>query len=175
MFRDWGNTAELFDKNLTSKLYWLLAVTGFLRASDINRIDDSKTIIALGILNLAIVSPKEKRKGRPIIHHFQISRHIDQTLCPVYTDVVYKQRIAQTSCPTPHFNNSSIIVNRLLRYIKYHTKPLMLDRITRYLHLLSGLINRPPNTPIPKARAIGATLASSAGVLADDIVTHAFW
>ncbi|OMJ12126.1 hypothetical protein AYI69_g9546 [Smittium culicis] len=41
--------------------------------------------------------------------------------------------------------------------------------------MLSELIVRTPNTPIPKARATGATLASSAGVSADDIVTHAFW
>ncbi|OMJ14917.1 hypothetical protein AYI70_g7599 [Smittium culicis] len=41
--------------------------------------------------------------------------------------------------------------------------------------MLSELIIRPPNTPIPKARAIRATLASSAGMSADDIVTHAFW
>ncbi|PVU89440.1 hypothetical protein BB561_005354 [Smittium simulii] len=32
-----------------------------------------------------------------------------------------------------------------------------------------------PNTPIPKARAIGATLAASSGVSSDDIVSHAFW
>ncbi|OMJ19925.1 hypothetical protein AYI69_g6421 [Smittium culicis] len=85
MFPDWGNTAEDSDKNLTLNHTWLLAVTGFLRASDIHRIDDSKRVIAQGILNLAIVAANEKRKGRPIIRPCQISRNTDQILCPVYT------------------------------------------------------------------------------------------
>ncbi|OMJ28659.1 hypothetical protein AYI69_g1858 [Smittium culicis] len=116
MFREMENTAELSEKNLTAKLFWLIAALGFLIASEIHRINESKTVIAQGILNLAILAPKEKRKGRPIIHSCQISIHIDQTLCPVYTDGVYKQRIAQTPCPTPHLKNCSIIVNRLLRW-----------------------------------------------------------
>ncbi|PVU86248.1 hypothetical protein BB561_006769 [Smittium simulii] len=37
------------------------------------------------------------------------------------------------------------------------------------------LIKRPPNTPIPKARAIGATLAATSGVPVENIVLHAFW
>ncbi|PVU88670.1 hypothetical protein BB561_005744, partial [Smittium simulii] len=37
------------------------------------------------------------------------------------------------------------------------------------------LIKRPPNTPIPKARAIGATLAATSGVPVENIVSHAFW
>ncbi|PVU89582.1 hypothetical protein BB561_005290 [Smittium simulii] len=40
---------------------------------------------------------------------------------------------------------------------------------------LSGLIKRPPNTPIPKTRAIGATLAATSGVPVENIVSHAFW
>ncbi|PVU90749.1 hypothetical protein BB561_004751 [Smittium simulii] len=47
--------------------------------------------------------------------------------------------------------------------------------ITRHVKNLSGLIKRPPNTPIPKARAIGATLAATSGVPVENIVSHAFW
>ncbi|OMJ18810.1 hypothetical protein AYI70_g5125 [Smittium culicis] len=93
MFRDWGTTSELSDKNLTLNLCWLLAVTGFIRESDIHRIDDSKT---------------EKRKRHPIIFPCQISRHTDQTLSLVYTYMVYKQRIAQTSFPSPHANKGQV-------------------------------------------------------------------
>ncbi|PVU92623.1 hypothetical protein BB561_003722 [Smittium simulii] len=49
------------------------------------------------------------------------------------------------------------------------------NSITRHVKNLSGLIKRPPNTPIPKARAIGATLAATSGVPVENIVSHAFW
>ncbi|OMJ25493.1 hypothetical protein AYI69_g4273 [Smittium culicis] len=62
-----------------------------------------------------------------------------------------------------------------MRFIKDSKKPLSVYSITRYIHSISGLIRRDPNTPIPKGRAIGATLAANAGVTSDDIVSHAFW
>ncbi|OMJ09510.1 hypothetical protein AYI70_g10893 [Smittium culicis] len=93
MFRDWGNTAVLTNKKLTSKLCWLLTVRGFIRESDLHRIDDSKT---------------EKRKRHPIFFPCQISRHTDQNLSLVYTYMVYKQRIAQTSFPSPHANKGQV-------------------------------------------------------------------
>ncbi|PVU94991.1 hypothetical protein BB561_002124 [Smittium simulii] len=37
------------------------------------------------------------------------------------------------------------------------------------------LIHQNQDTPIPKGRAIGATLAANSGVSTDDIVSHAFW
>ncbi|PVU95077.1 hypothetical protein BB561_002042 [Smittium simulii] len=49
------------------------------------------------------------------------------------------------------------------------------DAIYSHVKNLSGLIKRPPNTPIPKARAIGATLAATSGVPVENIVLHAFW
>ncbi|OMJ28059.1 hypothetical protein AYI69_g2476 [Smittium culicis] len=76
----WGHSDGLSDKELTAKLCWLLAVTGFLRASNIHRIDDSMSFISQVVLNLAIVSPKKKRQGRPIIRPCQISRNTDQIL-----------------------------------------------------------------------------------------------
>ncbi|PVU86994.1 hypothetical protein BB561_006494 [Smittium simulii] len=54
-------------------------------------------------------------------------------------------------------------------------QPLKLDSIVRYIHSLSELIERQPNTPISKIHAIGATLVASSGVSFDDIVSHAFW
>ncbi|OMJ11448.1 hypothetical protein AYI70_g9718 [Smittium culicis] len=54
-------------------------------------------------------------------------------------------------------------------------KSLSVDSITRHIRMLSELIPRPPNTPCPKARVIGATLAAAAGVPSDVIVSQAFW
>ncbi|PVV05247.1 hypothetical protein BB560_000236 [Smittium megazygosporum] len=64
--------------------------------------------------------------------------------------------------------------------IRIFVKPIThlcstVDSITRYIKCLSELIKSPEGKPIPKARAIGATLASASGVHADKIVSHAFW
>ncbi|OMJ23625.1 hypothetical protein AYI70_g2153 [Smittium culicis] len=45
MIKLWGQSESLSDKELAANLCWLLAVTGFLRASDIHSIDDSKSFI----------------------------------------------------------------------------------------------------------------------------------
>ncbi|OMJ23231.1 hypothetical protein AYI70_g2393, partial [Smittium culicis] len=82
-FREIGDNEKLDIKSLTSKTCWLLAVCGFMRASDIHRIEDAQTTIIDGTLKLVIVAPKEKRKGRPIIRPCEISCHSDKLLCPV--------------------------------------------------------------------------------------------
>ncbi|OMJ10546.1 hypothetical protein AYI69_g10200 [Smittium culicis] len=64
--REWGRIQELDIRQLTSKTCWLLALCGFLRASDIHRIDDSRTTIHNGILKMVIIAPKEKRNGKLI-------------------------------------------------------------------------------------------------------------
>ncbi|OMJ13650.1 hypothetical protein AYI69_g8920 [Smittium culicis] len=45
LFKEWGPSHDLSTKKLTAKPYWLLSVTGFLRASDIHRIDDERSHI----------------------------------------------------------------------------------------------------------------------------------
>ncbi|PWA01876.1 hypothetical protein BB558_001992 [Smittium angustum] len=175
LFRTWGPTDGLTDKQLTSKLSWLLSVTGFLRASDIHRIDDGRTRIEKKVLKLIIVAPKEKRGGRPVEKPCQINSHIDPILCPVIAYKIYKERIAREPCPSPHEYNNGWIINRLFRFINDYARPLSVDSISRYIHQISNLISRDPGTPRPKGRAIGATLAANAGVSSDDIVSHAFW
>ncbi|OMJ07797.1 hypothetical protein AYI69_g11320 [Smittium culicis] len=172
---EWVQNSTFTIKQITAKLYWLLSVTGFLRASNIHRIDEQRSHIDQGVLNLVIVAPKEKRSGRPIEKPCQINPHTDIILCPVNAYMVYKEKIAVNLCPTPHANNSNWVVNRLIRYVKYTSKPLLVDSITQYIHTISDLIRRDPEAPIPKGRAIGTTLAANAGVSSDDIVLHAFW
>ncbi|OLY78752.1 hypothetical protein AYI68_g7192 [Smittium mucronatum] len=66
-FRELGDNEKLNIKSLTSKTCWSLSVCGFMRASDINRIENAQTTTFDRTLKLVIVAPKEKRKGRPII------------------------------------------------------------------------------------------------------------
>ncbi|PVU91001.1 hypothetical protein BB561_004602 [Smittium simulii] len=162
-------------ETLTTKFVWLLATTGFLRASDIHRIDDAQTIVKEDKIIFKIIAPKKNRKGKPIERNCTISAHRDKILCSVLTYNIYKLNIARDLCPTLHQNFDAISVNRLLRYIKDYNKPLSVNSITRYIHKLSKLIDRPHNTPIPKAKAIGATLAAEAGIPSDQIISHAFW
>ncbi|PVU94705.1 hypothetical protein BB561_002339 [Smittium simulii] len=122
---------------------------------DIHRIDDARTIITEDTLKL-------------------INRHPNHILCLVLVYTVYKARIATELCPTPHANNNSIIVNKLFRHTKHYNKPLSIDSITRHVKNLSVLIVQPPNKPIPKARATGATFATTFEVPVENIVLHTF-
>ncbi|OMJ15426.1 hypothetical protein AYI70_g7275, partial [Smittium culicis] len=103
-FKSDGPSNELDIIDLTNKTLWLIAVCGFLRASDIHLIDDNRTIILENEVSFIIVGPKEKRKNRPI------------------------ERLS-------------------VKDMKQ----------------------------IPKARAIGASLASQAGVPSDAIISQANW
>ncbi|OMJ29796.1 hypothetical protein AYI69_g677 [Smittium culicis] len=82
-FKERGPTSGLTVKRLAAKLYWLLSVTGFLRTSDIHRIDDELSHVIQGVLHLVFVPPKEKHEGRPIEKPSQITPHIDPNLFPV--------------------------------------------------------------------------------------------
>ncbi|OMJ30032.1 hypothetical protein AYI69_g436 [Smittium culicis] len=172
---EWGENNKLDIMKLTTKCCWLLALCGFLRASDIHRIDDARTTICNGTLNIVIIAPKEKRKGQQIERPCEINSHPNPILCPVAAYTVYKSTVATELCPTPHTNNKDLTINVLFRNTKDKNKPLSVDSITRHIKNLSRLIDSPPNTPIPKARAIGATLAATSGVPAENIVSHAFW
>ncbi|OMJ24750.1 hypothetical protein AYI70_g1368 [Smittium culicis] len=72
-------------------------------------------------------------------------------------------------------NNSSIIINTLFKSAKDLYKPISVDRITRHIKNLSKLIDRAQNRLIPKVRAMGATLADTSIVPAENIVLNAFW
>ncbi|OMJ14702.1 hypothetical protein AYI70_g7724 [Smittium culicis] len=100
LFKEWGPSNECSIKKLTAKICWLLSVTGFLRASDIHRIDDERSHVSLGVLNLVIIAPKEKRSGRQIEKPCQISPHTDPILCPVVAYLVYKEKVVTSLVQT---------------------------------------------------------------------------
>ncbi|PVU89086.1 hypothetical protein BB561_005551 [Smittium simulii] len=61
-FKILGPTNNLNTKKLTAKAYWLIAVCGFLGASNIDRVDNEKTEISSNSIKLIICAPKENRK-----------------------------------------------------------------------------------------------------------------
>ncbi|OMJ25103.1 hypothetical protein AYI70_g1131 [Smittium culicis] len=130
-FESDGPSETLTIKDLTSKICWLLAVCGLLRASDIHRIDDIRTIVYDHELRFIIVAPKEKRGGRPIEKQCVVNAHNNKLLCPVYAYKIYKEKVAFLPCPRPHLNDKAIVVNHLFGYSNDNTKPLSVDSISR--------------------------------------------
>ncbi|PVU86099.1 hypothetical protein BB560_006806, partial [Smittium megazygosporum] len=170
-----GPTEQLPIKELTSKMCWLIAVCGMLRASDIHRINDDKTVLGSDYVESTVVAPKEKRKGQIIEKPCKIKAHAKKLLCLVTAYKVYKNTVAINKCQRAHENNKELILNHLVRHINDHKKPLTIDSITRNIRNVSKLINYGKTKPIPKARAIGATVAASSGIAPDVIVSQAFW
>ena len=75
LLQHFGDNATMPISDLTRRLCWLLAITGFLRPSDIHRIDLDQSCVAEDQLHLAVVAPKEKRQGRPYVKSVVIHAH----------------------------------------------------------------------------------------------------
>lgn len=161
--------------SLTRKLCFLLAITGFLRPSDVKRIDDGVTTITHnGHLRLIIVCPKEKRHGQVIERVTHIHPHADPILCPVQTYQAYKARIASTPCPHPYprrFGPRSHVY-RLIRSARDPSVAISAQRISKHIASLLDLIPRPPGSSRPKARALGSIAAVRAGAAVYDVLAH---
>ncbi|PVU97302.1 hypothetical protein BB561_000653 [Smittium simulii] len=157
-FQRLGPTNLLSLKDLTEKTCWLLAVCGFMRASDMHRIDDVRTTLSDTSVCFVIFAPKEKRQGRPIERPCKIKAHNNKLMCPVDAYRIHKQKVANVPCTSPHVSNNNITINHLFRYIKDNSKPLSVDSISINIKSITKLIVT-NGKQIPKARAIGATLA----------------
>ncbi|OMJ26769.1 hypothetical protein AYI69_g3818 [Smittium culicis] len=173
--RPWGPTRNLGTKELAAKFFWLLSIREFLRSTDLHRVDDVQTLVLEDYIRLAIISPKKKRKGRPICKHNEIKSHTDKILCPVETYKEYKKRIGDVECLKEHTNHPEIKLSMLLRHIGDFSRALNTDSITRYINSLTDLMDLPPGNTRPKTRALGHTMAAAAGVPPSEIVSQAFW
>ncbi|OMJ11203.1 hypothetical protein AYI69_g9922, partial [Smittium culicis] len=173
--RKLGHNSRMSKYDLTAKLFWLIAICGFLRPSDIERIDDSKTSVTKEYIKFIIVGPKEKRNGTPIEKVSIIHTHSDKKLCPVETYKSYKQRIAVTSCVKPHPLLDGHSISYLIRNLKEHSTNIGAQRISKHINKLMSLIPLSPNAKVPKARAFGSTRANSSGATYDDVITQEFW
>ncbi|KAI9271954.1 hypothetical protein BDA99DRAFT_433726 [Phascolomyces articulosus] len=172
-----GSNTTMRPIDLTRKLCFLLAITGFLRPSDIERIDDNKTSINSRGLRLIIAVPKEKRRRQPIEKVITIKTHSITSLCPVQAYQDYKSRFCQVPCrrsyPIP--NGPHTIVHRLIRTVHNKGAPIGAERISNHIKVLLDLIPRPPETTRPKARALGSTAAVESGASLEDVLVHSSW
>ncbi|PVU88060.1 hypothetical protein BB561_006052 [Smittium simulii] len=168
-------TNSLNTKELTAKTCWLIAVCGFLRASDIHQVDNERTEILNNSIKLIICAPKEKRKSSPIERLVEIKAHSDKILCPEIAYKIHKQIIANIPCPRPHVNNRNLIVNHLFRNTKDFNKLLTVDSIPRIIKSIPIIAVKDEKGITPKARAIGATIAARTGISTDAIITQENW
>ncbi|PVU94557.1 hypothetical protein BB561_002456 [Smittium simulii] len=116
-------------KDLPANICWILAICGFLRASNIHRIDDART----------------------------------------------KDKAAKALCPKPHANKKNLTINNLFKNIRDYNKQLSVNSIFRIIKSITIVGMNDNKARIPKARAVGATLAASTGISSDKIVKQANW
>ncbi|KAI8137542.1 hypothetical protein BJV82DRAFT_492937, partial [Fennellomyces sp. T-0311] len=176
-FRTLGPNKDLAIADLTKKLCWLLGVCGFLRPSDIHRIDLNQCKVSpeQDEVELHVVAPKQLRKGKKQVCTVTIKRHDDPLCCPVAAFRSYCRRFAQEPCIRQHPTLSSITLNHLVRKVQDNKQPIGSQRISKLIRAVMELIPQQPGRRTPKARAVGATRAAQAGASVDDIVTHGNW
>lgn len=113
---DLGDNSQLSLVDLTAKLAWLISMTGFLRPSDLARVDINKsTFTTSNIIHLVIVGPKEKRQGQPIWRSVAIHPHDNALLCPEELYKEYCKRVASAACMIPHPHLPNTQLNALVR------------------------------------------------------------
>ncbi|KAI7880462.1 uncharacterized protein EV154DRAFT_401566, partial [Mucor mucedo] len=171
-----GPTSSLSKDRLTTKTAWLLAMVGFLRPSDLERVDLTQCSISQDmILKLVIVAPKEKRAGARITKAITIHPHDNPLLCPVLAYQTYCTKIAHLEAMTPHPVFPDVTINALFRSQKDNTVAIGSERISKHVQSIMTYVTRPSDTPPPKARALASTLAAQSGISVDDIVVHGNW
>jgi hypothetical protein len=172
-----GTNSTLSPTDLTAKLAWLLSMAGFFRPSDLARVDIDKSTFTTGnILHLVVICPKERRRGQPIWRSVAIHPHDNPLLCPVQLYKDYCSRVANTPCIVSHPTMPNTTLNALVRSVKQPSKALTPERISKYVKQIMTQVERSdPTAPIPKARALGATLAALNGISVDQILAHGNW
>jgi hypothetical protein len=176
-FRTLGPNASLSINNLTAKLCWLLGVCGFLRPSDIERIDlnSSDWTSNPNELVLQVVAPKEKRLGQRIRRTVHIHAHPDNLLCPVAAFHAYHSRFAHRPCVFPHPVLPHLSIAYLIRDVRDPFKPIKAERIGKHINSIMELLPMSPGMRKLKARALGSTRALRQGASVNDVVSHGGW
>jgi hypothetical protein len=175
--RNLGSNDTMSLPDLTAKLSWLLGVSGFLRPSDIERIDldESDWTSYTDRILLQVVAPKEKRLSARIRKTVTIQRHPEVYCCPVEAFLSYHRRHAYRPCVWPHPVLPSTNIHYLLRDVRDCHKPIHWQRIGKYINCMMDLLPKEPWQGRLRARALGATRALLNGASVDEVVSHGNW
>ncbi|KAF9198966.1 hypothetical protein BGZ59_004276, partial [Podila verticillata] len=169
-FRSMGPNSDLQPGQLLPKLCWLLSVCGFMRPSDIQRVDVShSSVLPSGELELQVVGPKEKRAGQHIIKSVFIHPHDDSLVCPVAAYICYVAFLASstlTSVKHPYLDQT---FQPLIRHISDINQAASTDTIGRHITKVSDLLPLPPGLEkMPSGRSLGSSLAIEHGASSDE-------
>ena len=176
-FHAMGPNSDLDSGQLLPKLCWLLSVCGFMRPSDIQRVDVShSSVLPSGELELQVVGPKEKRAGQHIIKSVFIHPHENPLVCPVATYQCYVALLTSstlTSIKHPHLDR---FFNPLIRHIFDINKAASSETIGRHITKISHLLSLPPGLEkAPSGRSLGSSLAIEHGATSDEVQAQGFW
>ncbi|PVZ96716.1 hypothetical protein BB558_007361 [Smittium angustum] len=152
-----GKNEDMSIVNLTSKLCFFLGFCGFMRPSDIERIDESRTVVEESFIRLIIVSPKERRNGTPIKKACYVNSHPTDYLCPRKTYIAYKQRVAYDKCKRSHPENKKFKIYSLVRKVRNHSEHVGSEWISKSIKTIIKLLKIPEGKKVPKARALGSS------------------
>lgn len=149
---------------LQKKTAFLLAMTAFLRPSDLHRIDLQLADINNGFqLTFQVISPKETRGHHRIIKSFTIFPNQGCSLCPVRAFIALRDHPSLSYLST----RSSFFVNS-----RCPQEPLTMSTISTWLRNLVRISTEERNVSV---RSIASSLALRHGVPKEDIVTLGNW
>ncbi|PVU99541.1 hypothetical protein BB559_000620 [Furculomyces boomerangus] len=152
-----GKNEDMSIVNLTSKLCFFLGFCGFMRPSDIERIDESRTVVEESFIRLIIVSPKERKNGTPIEKACYVNSHPTDYLCPRKTYIAYKQRVTYDECKRSHPENKKFKIYSLVRKVRNHSEHVGSEWISKSIKTIIKLLKIPEGKKAPKARALGSS------------------
>ncbi|KAF9371494.1 hypothetical protein CPB97_001932, partial [Podila verticillata] len=109
-FHAMGPNSDLNSGQLLPKLCWLLSVCGFMRPSDIQRVDVShSSVLPSGELELQVVGPKEKRAGQHIINIKH--PHLDRLFNPLIRHIFDINKAASSETISRHITKISDLLS----------------------------------------------------------------
>ncbi|KAI9362344.1 hypothetical protein BD770DRAFT_408148 [Pilaira anomala] len=155
-----GDNESLTSDQLNHKVCFLLAISGFLRPSDLHRINLDKILWTLHSLTVYRLSQRKT------------NRHPDVSLCPILAYQFYRSRIVTTRSLGPHPVGPSRTIIFLIRNLNDFSLAVTSQTIGRHIRSLLSLILEDDNSsggPL-RAHAIGSTNAAINDTNLDDIL-----
>ncbi|KAG1178037.1 hypothetical protein G6F36_010725 [Rhizopus arrhizus] len=150
--------------DLQRKLAFLLALTCFLRPSDLARIPYSSVTLdpSQSFMTFDVVAPKERRKRRRIIKTFKVKAHTDQAFCPVQVLLALQHHGFSSNRACDSFFIHSLKPN----------KSVCSSTIGSWLKEFLALSSCESHISV---RSVASSLALRLGIPEDDVITMGNW
>ncbi|KAI9305790.1 hypothetical protein BJ944DRAFT_239328 [Cunninghamella echinulata] len=101
-----------------------------------------------------------------------IHPHDNNLLYPVAAYKLYTAKFATALCLVDILSLARVQVNALFRSQEIFGQAIGTQHISKYIKQLMVRVGRQKGAPIPKARALGSTIAAASGISIDDIMAY---